>query len=133
MNYGIEFETGQANAFVSRLFHARIQTHIFHLQVQGEGSYAAHKALDDFYNGIVDITDELVETYQGKYGIIYDYALAPMENFKNVDNCVQYLSSLHAYIDEKKSNIFKDSDLLNIIDEAKSLIKSTLYKMRFLE
>lgn len=133
MNYGIDFETGQANAFISKLFHARIQTHIFHLQVQGEGSYAAHKALDDFYNDIVDITDELVETYQGKYGIIYDYALAPMENFKSVDNCVQYLSSLHAYIDEKKSSIFKDSDLLNIIDEAKSLIKSTLYKMRFLE
>ena len=56
-----------------------------------------------------------------------------MDNFKSTKDCVAYLEWLHSYIDEKKSIIFKDSDLLSIIDEAKLLIKSTLYKMKFLE
>ena len=60
-------------SFISTLFASRTQAHIFHLQVTGPGSFAKHKALDDYYNEIIDLTDGLVESYQGRYGIITGY------------------------------------------------------------
>ena len=39
---------------VSLLFNARTNAHIAHLQTR---SFAQHKALDEFYNGILDIAD----------------------------------------------------------------------------
>ncbi len=56
--------------FVSTLMASRTQAHIFHLQTP---SFAAHKALNEYYENIVDIIDGLVESYQGKYGIITGY------------------------------------------------------------
>ena len=47
--------------FVSTLFASRTQAHVFHLQTTGEGSFATHKALNDYYDEIVGITDGLVE------------------------------------------------------------------------
>ena len=44
--------------FISTLFASRTQAHVFHLQTP---SFAAHKALNEFYDEIVDITDGIVE------------------------------------------------------------------------
>ena len=54
----------------SLFFHSRTQTHVFHLGVKGPGAYAAHKALQEYYEEIVGLVDGLVESYQGKYGLI---------------------------------------------------------------
>jgi hypothetical protein len=45
----------------SIFFHSRTQTHIFHLGVTGPGSYSMHKALNEYYDGILDLMDELLE------------------------------------------------------------------------
>lgn len=122
----------KVNEFVSKLLHARIQTHIFHWQVQ---KYSSHMALDDFYKQISDLTDTLVESYQGTYSvikrpqsIIINYKL---DEFVNADNAniSDYLNDLLTYIDQNRISIFNDSDLLNIVDEIKTLIKQTLYKL----
>ena len=47
---------------ISYLFHSQTQVHIFHLQTT---SFAEHKALQDYYDGIDDLIDGLVESYQG--------------------------------------------------------------------
>ena len=57
--------------FISTLMSARTQAHIFHLQTP---SFAAHTALNGFYDEIVGTIDGLVESYQGKYGIIEGYS-----------------------------------------------------------
>ena len=36
----------------SILFHSRTQAHVFHLGVSGAGAYAAHKALQKYYENI---------------------------------------------------------------------------------
>ena len=46
----------------SMFFHSRTQTHIFHTRVTGEGSFAAHTALQAYYEAIVPLIDGLVET-----------------------------------------------------------------------
>ena len=43
--------------FVSTLLASRTQAHIFHLQTP---SFAAHKALNEYYDEIVGITDGIV-------------------------------------------------------------------------
>ena len=55
--------------FVMCLLHSQTNAHILHLQSR---SYAEHKALESYYEGIDDLIDSFVEAYQGKYGIIED-------------------------------------------------------------
>jgi hypothetical protein len=57
--------------FVSTLFASRTQAHIFHLQTT---SFAKHKALNEYYDEIVGLTDGIIESYQGRYGIIEGYS-----------------------------------------------------------
>lgn len=128
----------QINVFISKLFTAVIQTHIFHLQITGKSSYAIHMALNEVYTTLPNIIDKIVETYQGKYEIIYEYKLDNITNLNanNVNNknfILDYLKTLHAYIDSNRIDMFKDSDLLNIIDESKALLKNTIYKIQNLE
>ena len=42
--------------FIGTLFHSRDTMHIAHLQTT---SFAEHKALNGYYNGILDLTDTL--------------------------------------------------------------------------
>jgi hypothetical protein len=50
--------------FVSTLFHSGTNAHFMHLQTD---SYAKHKALQKYYEGIIDLVDTWAETYQGAY------------------------------------------------------------------
>ena len=43
--------------FIILCFHARTNAHVLHLQTR---SYAAHKALNEFYDEIVELADRLV-------------------------------------------------------------------------
>ena len=47
------------------LFMSRTYSHIAHLKT---GSYAKHKALNEFYDSVIDIADSLAEASQGLYG-----------------------------------------------------------------
>ena len=64
----------------SMFFHSRTQAHIFHTRVTGEGSLAAHIALQAYYEGIVPLIDGLVETYQGQYGLIEYKEVSGVDN-----------------------------------------------------
>ena len=64
---------------ISTLMASRDQAHIFHWQTTGPGSYAAHKALGKYYDTILDMIDSLVESYQGKHGILKGFE--PAERF----------------------------------------------------
>lgn len=60
----------QCAALVSLLFAARNQAHYIHLNTR---SYAVHKALNDYYSGLVDLADNYAENAQGRYGLIESY------------------------------------------------------------
>jgi hypothetical protein len=118
--------------FVSTLFASRTQAHVFHLQTTGEGSFATHKALNDYYDEIVGITDGLVESYQGKYGIVTGYSNVTLQEFQNCEEVISYFETLYIYVEKSRQMLPQDSYIQNQVDEIVALITSTLYKLRFL-
>jgi hypothetical protein len=108
-------------AFIAKLFQSRDITHLAHLSTK---SYAEHMALNSYYDGLLDFIDGFVEAYQGLYGIV-KLEIPASSN----ENPIKHLEQLHKFIDENKK-IFTDSALLNQIDEVKTLIQSTLYKLK---
>jgi len=116
--------------FISTLFASRTQAHIFHLQTD---SFAEHAALNTYYDEIVGITDGIVESYQGKYGIIRGYGNVALQEFQNCDGVISYFEVLYMYVEKSRQMVPQDSYIQNQIDEVVALIASTLYKLRFLK
>ena len=113
--------------FIGRLFEARDVAHIEHLKVKGPGAFAAHTALGGFYDGILDLADGFVESYQGKYGIVS----FEVKSVKPLD-FMEYIVELAKYV-EGSRDMFKEDYLKNQIDEMASLCYSTIYKLKFLK
>lgn len=127
-----ENKGGENSSFiqlVSKLLHSRNQVHIFHLQTK---SFAEHSALNGYYDGVLDLFDSLVESYQGKHGIISNYKCDGFENYKSGEQVISYLKELDNSVESLRKSI-KESYLQNQIDTIQELIYSTLYKLRFLK
>lgn len=120
--------TDKVGVIIGTLFLARDLAHIEHLKTH---SYAQHKALDDFYNGIIDLSDTLTEAYQGRYRRLIDIQLSANEGDEAiVDKLDAQRDWLHSY---RYEAIPRDETALhNIIDEIEGLYMSTVYKLHFL-
>lgn len=112
-------------ALILELFHSSTNAHIQHLRTR---SYAAHKALGEYYESVLDKADSLAEAYQGRYGLI-EFPNLP---FKMESDSVMMLKGLRRYIDDNRMAMVQDSELQNLLDEVVALIDSTLYKLEFL-
>ena len=126
----MEHNNALMGQFVSTLLASRTQAHIFHLQTP---SFAAHKALNDYYDEIVGVTDGLVESYQGKYGIITGYGNIALQEYQSCEAIIVFFETLCMYVEKSRQILPQDSYLQNQIDEVVALIKSTIYKLRFLK
>lgn len=118
----------EAGMLVGVLFLARELTHREHLKTR---SYAEHKALEDFYTGIVDLADTFAETWQGRNRQLLDIPLTANEGDLGA------LDLLEAQCDWIGENRYKavpekDTALHNIIDEIEALYCQTIYKLKFL-
>ena len=108
---------------VELLYSAPI-AHIEHLKTT---SFAQHKALNEYYDGIPDLTDSIIEEYQGLYGIqTFKEPMIESSNF------VEHLTKLYDYA-TKAQSACDCSNVINRIDEVKSLISSTMYKLKNLK
>ena len=116
--------------FVSTLMAARTQAHIYHLQTP---SFAAHMALQAYYEGIVPLIDGLVESYQGKNGIITGYGNIALQEYESCEAIIMFFETLCTYIEKSRGMVCQSSYLQNQIDTIVELIKSTIYKLRFLK
>jgi DNA-binding ferritin-like protein len=115
---------------ISTLMASRDQAHIFHWQTTGPGSFAAHMALNAYYDAIPDIVDALVETYQGKHGIITGYEPAERFDEYSKDGVVKYFKALAMFIERMYAKFPKeDTNIINQLDSVKDLIYTTLYKL----
>ena len=116
-----------ANEMIAKLFHARTAAHMAHLQTR---SFAEHKALDDFYNEIVELADSFAETYQGYFGLIMDYPPMGLPTGKACD----WIDGLRTYLEKTRDENTKGkTPLQNINDELMALCAQTCYKLRFLD
>jgi len=114
----------------SILMHSRTQAHVFHLGVSGPGAYAAHKALQKYYEDIVDLIDGLVESYQGKYGLIKFKPVVNLDNNCDGANIVAYFDKLIQIVCAlRQAPNLQDSFIQNEIDNVVNLLYSTKYKL----
>ena len=120
---------GDFTEMMSLLLHSQTQVHTFHLQTE---SYAEHKALQKYYEGIDGLVDGLVESFQGKYGILKGYKSMDMNDWKSTESTTDYLKQLCERVIELR-DCCKDSYIQNQIDNVCELINSTTYKLRFLK
>jgi hypothetical protein len=114
--------------FIGMLFLARDVTHSAHLNTR---SYSKHKALQKFYENIIDRADAFAEAYQGRKGLIGPIALA---SAKKTNNVLEFLEDQLAELETMRYDVCdkSDSTLQQLIDNIIELYLITLYKLRFL-
>lgn len=117
---------------ISKLNTSSIQVHIYHWQTKGNGSFAQHLAFGDYYDKIPDLLDGLVESYQGKYGVITNFTCDGVEQYKGKEDSIRYFQELVKMVESKRDSV-KDSWIQNQIDNVVELIFSTIYKLKNLE
>ena len=109
-------------SLIALCFESRTKAHYAHLQTK---SYSEHKALDDYYNSIIDLTDEYAESYQGRFGIITSYPEIKI----TFSSCVEIIKTTRDWIDENRSDCGSFSELQNAIDDIVELCNDTIYKL----
>jgi hypothetical protein len=117
----------KAAEFFMVLLMAAPMAHILHLQTR---SFAEHMALNTLYSELPELTDTLIESYQGKYGIVENYpnqATMPPYN-----NALEFVVHLNKFVDDTRYLVCDDSEMQNAIDEIVTLLNSTTYKLKFL-
>ncbi len=103
--------------FIGMLFQSRDMMHIAHLQTT---SFAEHKALNGYYDGILELTDNFTEVYFGRFKRV-EIVIPESKNM----SAVEHLKEMQSLIDGERNNY--PSEIQNIMDEMLSLINKTLY------
>ena len=124
-----ETESNDFPIIVSQLLFSQTQVHIFHLQTK---SFAEHNALQDYYDGIDDLVDTLIESYQGEFGIIENYKSFKVESYQDTDQVLAYLDMILNLVKKGRESI-ESTHLQNILDEIITLVTKTMYKLKFLK
>ena len=112
---------------VAELLESVTITHKFHLIAKSK-SYAEHVALGSFYDGISDLADNLYEQYAGQ-----ESTVDIPEPLISSSDPISYLEKLVNFVDIVRNQSPQYSHLQNQMDEVKSLIYSTLYKLKNLK
>ena len=114
-----------AEQFVSLVLLARDSAHIAHWKTK---SYAEHKALNEFYDEVLELIDGFVEQYQGYYNkrmnIERDTARSSADIRKLLDSQVEWIETKRYEICSKE-----ETALQNTIDEVIRQYQSTLYML----
>lgn len=121
-------ESQAFTSFISTLMQSKVQAKIFHWQVLEEGSYAAHMALDQYDEDIEDLIDSLVESFQGRYGIVRNFK-GP-SSYREDNNIVPYFKGLVKYVEVNRYNFTQDTYIQNQVDEVVKVINNTLYRLQ---
>lgn len=116
-----------AGEFIARCFHARTAAHILHLKSK---SYAEHKALNEFYDEIIDLTDDFAEMYQGEQStIIQTYP----DGYRTPSSPLVLISGLQSWVENNRKNICDSQQCQAQIDVILMLCNQTFYKLKFLK
>ena len=119
-------------ACVSELMNASTSFHKLHLKITGVGSFAAHKALNDLYDVLVDHADNLAEEYQGAAEILLKYNEVPNKTLNTVEDGLDYIRMLIDMVTGLQSKM-PYSEIVNELDTVKSSLNSAKYKLKFLK
>lgn len=133
----IEEEKSIPVKFFSKIFESREMAHMFHLKTQGDGSFAQHLALQDYYEGdnsILGLIDSLVEVYQGQYNLVEGWDNIDKQS-KISEEPLQYFIEVAEFVKRTRYSAIskEDAHIQAIIDEILNVIYKLIYKLRFLK
>ncbi len=111
-----------APELIARCFAARTASHLAHLTTR---SYAAHVALQGFYEGIIDPVDAFAECYQGVYGVFSGFpsVSVPKGELLPIKELRDWLASNR----EKAGR--GQPELENLLDEITTVCDRAIYKL----
>lgn len=107
--------------YLGQFFNSRDIMHLAHLQTS---SYAEHKALNSYYDGLLGLLDDMIEAYFGCIGKRLSIKIPGAEYI----NPETHLKQFKEYV-KKHRNVLglERTDVQNILDEIIALINKTLY------
>ena len=121
-------EESVVRELVSRVFSTRGALHLKHLASK---SYAEHVALGDLYEEIVGKVDDIVECYQGKYGIMNGLTVAAAAVPADV---VAHIKEEQAFVARGRGAFTGDCEAIGaIMDELDAMYLKTIYKLENLK
>jgi hypothetical protein len=109
----------------ARVFAARNIVHREHWKTK---SYSQHMALGDFYEQVIGVIDEIIEVYQGRYGLIPAFTVADQK----VASIETYLLNEAIWIETNRSKFATCSGVLALIDDLIAVYLRTNYKLTHL-
>ena len=126
-------ESNPIIALVFELLNGVTKVHINHLRVNGPGAYAAHTAMGGFYDEVGGLADDIAEQYQGITEKIITYPTSvELPTMSTAEDCLSYMRTLYDMVNTAQ-DYCSYSEINNTLDEVKSLINSTKYKLLFLK
>jgi len=111
--------------FVSVLHQSRTQAQVWHNQTT---SFSEHKALQFYYEGIVEKIDGLVESIQGYGPRIGGYTTKPLVDWAEGQS-MAYFKGLCEYVAIERNGVGTESWIQNQIDEIMELLYNTKYQL----
>lgn len=115
------FTTIKPEIVLGQLFQSRDILHLTHLATT---SYAEHKALNGAYDELLDLIDDLIESYYGTIGKKLNLKI-PASEYVNAKAHITYIKD---YLMQHRVVFGKENThLQNIIDEIIAVYAKTLY------
>ena len=125
-------EGGDVSKFISKLLESREMAQVYHWTVKGDmGSHAAHLALQTYYEEVIEFIDDIVEIYQGQYGLIEEYDVIDTTDSKSKDKLDYFKEAVEFVKSGRKCIKAEDTHIHNIIDELIALQYKTIYKLTY--
>ena len=115
-------EKSKVAELIGFLLLSRDYSHLAHWKT---GSYAKHMALDEFYTGILDLTDALAEVAQGVYGKL-DIKIGTVKG--NVNDPISVLQDHMRKVDAMGESC-ETRALNKVLDDISALYARTIYKL----
>ncbi|NBW11885.1 MAG: hypothetical protein EBR82_28015 [Caulobacteraceae bacterium] len=97
-----------------------------HLAHWATKSYSEHKALGKLYDDLIDKIDNIVEAYQGYYGLIGEVRIMMMPK----DRIADLVRTELGWIQSNREKIAKKNTMIeNLIDDLMQTYSTTHYKL----
>lgn len=93
-------------------------------------NHSTHVILEEYYSDAQEIIDTIIESYQGRFGVITEYGNRICDFDKS---CLGYFQELRDFIENGKlmlPEINCSSEILSEIDTLTTKVDTTLYKLR---
>lgn len=116
------------NQMIEKVFCTRNLVHFAHWATN---SFAAHEALGELYNEVVSQVDEIVEVYQGKFGLLSGVSCCSASMPSDI---AKHIAAEQEWICDNKEAIANGCEAVeNLIDELDAAYLKIIYKLKNLK